>query len=189
MRLIKNILRNILAPLGVRWVKNEDGVTAIEFSLLIWPYILLTLGIIEISLMYASASMLESATSSAARQLRTGQIQEASNDPATQEAAFRAAICDHAIILMDCNEIQIEVTQLAGFADYANNGAQFDADGNLVEAFTPGGSSQENLVRTAYRYEMMTPIVGPLLSDATGSRLFMSTIVMQNEPYDFDGAG
>jgi len=35
---------------------------------------------------------------------------------------------------------------------------------------------------------MMTPIVGKLLSGGSDSKLFMSTIVLQSEPYDFEGA-
>ena len=76
------------------------------------------------------------------------------------------------------------------FADFSSNGAQYDADGNLEsQGIDPAGSGEINLIRVAYRYEMMTPFVGPLLVGPSNSRLFMSTFVQQNEPYDFDGAG
>ena len=65
----------VLAKFLKKFIKNEKGTTAIEFSLLAIPYLMLTLGIIEIAIMYASASLLEGATNSASRMIRTGELQ------------------------------------------------------------------------------------------------------------------
>ncbi|MEM7650973.1 MAG: TadE/TadG family type IV pilus assembly protein [Pseudomonadota bacterium] len=178
----------VLRKLLKRYRKNSDGTTAIEFSLMAIPYIFLTIAIFEISIMYASASLLEGATTQAARQIRTGQIQQAqSGDP---EQLFRDSICDYATVLVNCNDVVVEAIQLASFSDFDSAAAQYDADGNLVsQGFDPGGSEARVLIRVGYRYEMMVPLVGTLLAGPTNSRLFMSTIVMQSEPYDFDGAG
>jgi len=169
------------------FVKNEEATTAIEFSLLAAPYLLLTLGIIELSIMYASASLLEGATSSAARAVRTGQIQQSGGDP---EAEFRDRMCDYATVLIDCNDVIIEVQQMASFGDFGGMAPSYDGDGNLVSSgVDPGGSGDRVLIRVGYRYQMMTPLIGPLMGGPDSSRLFMSTIVLQSEPYDFDGAG
>ena len=166
---------------------REDGSTAIEFSLMAIPYVMLTMGIIEVSLMYASASLLEGATSKAARLVRTGQIQQAAGDP---EAIFRDAICSYTTALIQCDDVQIEVVPIDSFADYSNYEATYDEDGNLVpQGFDAGGSNDEILIRAVYQYKMMTPFVGQILSGATGSRRFVSTIVLQTEPYEFDDGG
>lgn len=165
------------------WSKRKDGATAIEFSLLVMPYMLISLGIMEISLMFASASILEGATDSASRLIRTGNIQQSGADP---ETLFRDKMCEFAIILIECEDLQVEVSVLQDYGDYS--GATFDGDGNLSSSgFDPGGSNDKVLIRVAYRYEMITPLVGPLLNGPGGSTLFISTIVLQTEPYEFQG--
>lgn len=170
----------------MRWVRREEGTTAIEFSLLAIPFVFLVVGIIELSIMYASASMLEGATGSAARLIRTGQIQQAvAGDP---QQIFRDALCDYALVLINCNDVQIEVQVMPSYGDFANFAPVYDGDGNLVPAgFDAGGVNDRMLIRTAYRYTMATPFIGALLAGPGGSRLFMSTIVLQTEPYEFGG--
>ena len=78
---------------------------------------------------------------------------------------------------------------MASYYDYDDMAPQFDADGNLISSgFNAGGSDDSVLVRVAYRYHMMTPFIGQLLAGPSGERLFMSTIVLQSEPYDFGEA-
>lgn len=166
-----------------KWVKKKEGTTAIEFSLLAIPYVFLTVGIIELSIMYAAASLLEGATGSASRLIRTGQIQQGSGDP---ETVFRDAICAYATVLINCNEVQLEVQTMGSFGDFS--GPSYDGDGNLnTSGFDAGGVSDRVLIRVAYRYTMMTPFIGPLLAGPDNSHLFVSTIVLQTEPYEFEG--
>jgi len=79
----------MLGKLYKKWVRKDDGVTAVEFSLLLAPYMMLVLGIIEISLMFTSANLLEGATNSAARLIRTGQLQQSALAP---QDVFRDAL-------------------------------------------------------------------------------------------------
>jgi len=163
--------------------KRKEGSTAIEFAMLAVPYIMLSLAIIELSLMFTSASLLEGATDSAARMVRTGQIQQGGGG----ETAFRAALCAYATVLVNCNDIVVEVIPLASYNDFT--GPTYDADGNMVsQGFDSGGSNDRMLIRTSYRFQMMTPLVGPLLNGPDGATTFISTIVLQTEPYEFQGA-
>lgn len=168
-----------------RWRKSTSGTTAIEFSLVAIPFIIMMLGIVEIALMYTAGSLLEGSTAAAARMIRTGQLQQL--NPADPETMFREALCANIRGLVNCNTVQIEVVQLPdGFMDASDYAPQFDEDGNLVtRAFTMGGSSDVVLIRTAYRYPFLTPLLSPILGGASGSRLLMSTIVLETEPYDF----
>lgn len=169
----------------LNWARNSDGTTAIEFALLAIPYLFLTLGIIELALMYASATMLEGASHNAARLVRTGQVQQASADP---QAMFTDALCASTTLLVRCEDIQVEVQTLDSFSDFDTLQAQYSDDGDFIPSgFDAGGSSDRVLIRTAYRYQMMTPLVGTLLSGADGATLFMTTIVLQTEPYEFEG--
>jgi Flp pilus assembly protein TadG len=167
--------------------KREEGTTAIEFSLLLMPYLLLSLGIIELSLMFASASLLEGATDSAARMIRTGQLQQSgSSDP---EGDFRAAMCNYATVLINCNDVTIEAMTMNSYGDFDSYAPVYDTDGNMIsQGFDAGGSNDRVIIRAAYRYEMVTPLVGPLLNGPDGGTLFVSTIVLQTEPYEFEGS-
>lgn len=168
-----------------KWFKRDDGTTAIEFSMLLVPYLLICFGIIELSLMFTSASILEGSTHSAARMIRTGQLQQSGGDP---EAMFRQGLCDAAVILIQCEDMVIEVQALDSYADFT--GPNYDADGNMVSSgFDAGESNSKVLIRVSYRYSMITPIVGNLLNGEDGSTLFVSTIVLQAEPYEFLGGG
>ncbi len=176
-------LRHIMIRLFNKWIRRKDGATAIEFSMLFMPYLLISLGIIELSLMFLSASLVEGATDSAARLIKTGKVQQTNGDP---EQMFRDALCQFATVLVDCNDMVIEVTTINSYNDFS--AATYDADGNLVpQPFDPGESNSKVVIRVAYRYQMITPLVGPLLNGPGGSTLFVSTIVMQSEPYEFQG--
>lgn len=178
----------MLRRFATAWLGEKEGTTAIEFALMIVPYLMLTLSIIELSMMYAAGSLLEGATGSAARMIRTGQLQQTEGeDP---EAMFRQAICNYATVLVNCDDIVIEARPMTSFNDYEEMEPVYDEDGNLVPSgFDAGGSSQRILVRASYRYHMMTPFIGMLLTGPTSSRLFVSTIVLQVEPYDFEDEG
>lgn len=178
----KTVFYKMLTKIISGWVRREEGSTAIEFALMFIPYLFLSVGIIEMSIMYASASLLEGATGSAARLIRTGQLQQDGGDP---EALFREAICNYATVLIDCDDVIIEARQMNSFNDYEAFAAEYDDDGNLMsQGFEAGGASSRVLIRVGYRYDMMTPFIGPLLAGADNSRFFMSTIVLQTEPYE-----
>lgn len=165
------------------WVKKKEGTAAIEFALMAFPFTFLILGIIEISMMYAAATLLEGATANAARMIKTGQIQEV-GDP---QAAFRQALCNYATVLVRCDDIVVEVQPMASFDSFDQMQPTYDEDGNMVSAgFNAGASDSKMLIRTAYRYTMMNPFVGRMLLGESYSRLFMSTVVFQTEPYDFE---
>lgn len=157
---------------------------AIEFAIVSIPFVYMLVAIIELSLMFTSASLLEAATAIASRQIRTGAIQQASSDSAAQEALFRQSLCANAV-LMSCGEIEVEAVNIGSFGGFS--GPQFDGGGNFEsQGFDAGGVSDVILIRTFYRYNFMTPLIGQFLGEnGSGARSFMSTIVLQTEPYEF----
>ena len=171
-----------------RWRKSSEASAAIEFALISIPFFMLVMSIFEMAIMFASASMLEGATGRASRLIRTGQVQQASADPGAQEAMFRDTLCTRAFMI-PCNAIDVEVSNIGAFGNFGNFSAQYDGDGNLdSQGFNAGAVNDVVLIRTGYRYQFMTPFIGQLLgANGTGSQYFMSTIVMQVEPYEFTG--
>ncbi|PZP55918.1 MAG: pilus assembly protein [Micavibrio aeruginosavorus] len=165
------------------WKRDEKGSTAIEFSMLSMPFILILVGTMEIGLMFASNSVLDGATNTAARMVRTGQVQQSGGDP---RQVFIDKLCEKSSFLLDCSRFQVEVVEMDSFADFSSYAASFDGDGNPdSRGFTPGGVNSVNLVRVFYRYNLATPLIGQFL--ATGpnnSRMMISTVVLETEPYD-----
>ena len=154
-----------------------------EFSLVAFPFTYLLMGIVELSLMFAAMSTLDYATNSAARLIRTGQVQQSG---ASSEQLFKDTLCSYAAVFLDCGALQYEVIKMDSFSDFASYPASFDDDGNLMSTgFDPGAVDDVILIRTAYKYQLLTPLLSSAFSDTTNnSKLMMSTVVLETEPYD-----
>lgn len=168
----------------LKYTRNESGAVAVEFALLAIPFFLLVIAILELAIMFAAESLMEGATMNASRQIKTGALQTSGEE--NLEALFRDELCSYATVLIRCEDVQIEVRELDSFADAGGMQPQFNEEGDFVSSgFDPGGSSAKVLIRTVYKYTALSPLLGTLLFGQDNSRLFMSTLVMQSEPYDF----
>ncbi|NCO04419.1 MAG: pilus assembly protein [Alphaproteobacteria bacterium] len=171
-----------------QWFRKEDGTTAVEFSLIGVPFVFMIIGIIEMAMMFTTQSLIEYGTSQGARLIRTGQVQQGGG-----EAAFRDAVCGTVAItpsrnFIDCNDLQYQVVALDSFGDAQDFGdPTFDEDGNLQDqSFDAGDVNDVVMIRVAYRYPIMTPMMGVMLSNnGDNARIMLSTTVLQTEPYDF----
>lgn len=163
---------------------DNRGVVAIELSFILFPMIYMIVGIIELGLLFGSATMLERGTVEAARMIRTGQVQDEA-DPA---AAFQTELCSLVDTLIDCSGLVFEVILIPDqdFLEADEYAPIYDADGNLVsDGFDPGGASDVVLVRTSYKYPFLTGLLTPVLANSGEETVrFVSTIVMRNEPYE-----
>lgn len=162
------------------------GSVAVEFAMLAIPFFMMIMGIIEVGLFFGSAVVLEGAATEGARLIRTGQAQT-SGDPV---GAFEDILCQKAGVMIDCSKIQYEVINIPDrkFTSVQNYQPTYDEDGNLISAgFDAGESNDIILVRIAYRYEFLTPLLGRLMetTDSTNSAFLMSNVVIMNEPYEF----
>ncbi len=167
-----------------QWLRSEGGTTAIEFSVLAVPFTMFLVAIIELSMYFAASSLMEGAVQDAARRIRTGELQQTSGqDPAE---VFSDALCANSLYILDCRKFQFQVQTLDSFSDFETVTApEFDEDGNLITPpFDSGGSGDVVMIRVFYRYPMLTPLIGQFFSDGPNhTKLMMSTVVMQVEPY------
>lgn len=163
--------------------KAKRGTAAVEFALLAAPFLFMVVGLIEISLLYITASILDHAAGEAARQIRTGQVQQRGDDA----AAFRTLVCDEIAAVARCDsDLRIDVRTFSSFAA-ADFAPPIDPDTGLfaeTENFIAGGPNQIVVVRVFYEWNMATPGMGALLGNmAGGRRLVQSTVVFRNEPF------
>lgn len=183
-------IRGLHARLSAAWRRprrstgpllgDERGSALIEFAFVAPPFLLLLVGILEVSVMFFTSTVIEGATKEAARQIRTGQIQE-SADPLV---AFRDQLCDSLLGVIDCTKVKFDVQTFSSFSDVSMS-LEIDEDGEIENTiFSPGGSSAVTVVRAIYRWEFMTPLIDKVMPASVGGHLLISTVAFQNEPYN-----
>ena len=134
-----------------------------------------------------------------ARKIRTGEITyKLGKTTDMSTAQFRKAFCDEIAIVMPCsaNELEtpdklyIDVRTFAKFSDIPKSVPLKGSDLDISTfAFAPGGKKSINIVRAYYRWDIMTYLVRPHISNiksADGSRqnyLMVAAAVIQNEDY------
>ena len=166
---------------GALW-RDQSGNALVEFALVAPPFMLLLAGILEISVMFFASSVIEGATKEAARQIRTGQVQE-SGDPL---ATFQTELCSSLANIIDCTKVHFNVQTFSSFGNVSMP-IEVDEDGEIVNTgFLPGGSSAVTVVRSMYRWEFVTPLISEVIPAGLGGHLIVSTVAFQNEPYDVD---
>lgn len=166
------------------WRLNKEGSTAVEFALIGIPFIFMVIGIIEMALMFTAQSLLEASVAEAARQIRTGAVQQGGG-----EDEFQDKLCEFAAVLIPCDEIQYQVIAMEDFGDAEDfPDAQFDDEGNLEDQqFDAGGVNDVVMIRTAYKYPIKTPMMQLMLTNNnSNNRIMLSTMVLQTEPYEFE---
>lgn len=179
-------MTRIFSRMLALWPRRTDGAVAIEFALVALPFFAMVIGLLEVSLMYASAVVLEGGTVQAARAIRTGQVQQSANP----EETFKDLLCARTASVIPCESLRYEVIHPPGdtFGDLEGVPPQYDDDGNLEsQGFDAGGISDVVVIRTSYRYRFITPMMAPLLSAASDHGVtLLSTVTLRSEPYDFE---
>jgi len=170
------------ARLARRFGLDRAGATALEFALIMPPFLLITFGIIETTLVMFVATQLEGSVQEAARQIRTGNVQT-DGDPV---AAFRTLLCNSLETVVTCDDrLVIDVRKYSRF-DQVNPPPFLDENGqDNGSTFDPGGAGEIVVVRVAFNWNIKTPMLGRLLADDGSSRkLLMASTSFRNEPFD-----
>lgn len=184
------------SPLA-RLKRSEDGVAAIEFAILAIPFFLLLFAIIESCVAYAAEQVLDNAVDEMGRQLRTGQITDQAGDAAYMSSEeFREAFCDRIDMMMDCDDkLYLDVRTFSDFGDIPRGIPRVDDKpyGDLKTDdfdYDPGGPGSINMVRAYYRWQVITDLIRPYITNIRpddGSMpsdyLIVGTAAFQNEAY------
>lgn len=186
---VRRHARTLKSRLGVAG-KSEDGFTAVEFALVIIPFLAILFAIIEVALVYFATFSLENATEQAARLIRTGQAQGGT----FSAADFKQEVCDRIPIFLNCDSnLFVDVRSFATFAAAAAGAPEpVDGDGNMVENFQlyqAGNGGTIVLVSVYYKWDLIAEL--PTFSTglglgnlADGSRLISAATAFKNEPFD-----
>ena len=190
--------RNLSLPASVfhrRLRQDESGATAIEFAMVIGPFLGLLFAVMEVALVYFAQFSLENANETASRLIRTGKVQTLH----MTAGQFRQKVCNSLPAFMTCDKsLIVDVRSHPTFAEAAADlPSPLAADGSFnagfQAAFTPGGPSQVVVVTLFYDWRLFIGLPG--LGDFTGklglgvgnmpdgSRLITAGFASKTEPY------
>lgn len=171
-----------------RFRRNRGGSAAVEFALVAPVFFALLFAIIETALVFFASQVLETVTQNSARQILTGQAQNAGY--ATASALKSAVICQAgslANVLFDCtNGIFVDVENYPAFANVVLN-SQIDANKNFITnnlVYCPGNAGAIVVVRLFYQWPLFVTGLGYNIASLAGSkRLLYGTAAFRNEPF------
>jgi hypothetical protein len=165
--------------------RDTRGATVIEFAILAPIFFAILTAILETSLQFLAAQVLESSVYDANRSIRVGMAQQNS----WTVDNYKDNICDSLYGLFgDCADMHVNVRPIDDFesANYSvplDLSCEKDCDWTENELWTPGGSSSVVLVQVYYRYPtiLQFPYAPNRLLD--GRTLMSATTVFRNEPF------
>jgi Flp pilus assembly protein TadG len=165
----------------VRFVKNRDGASALEFAMIAPVLFTLFLGMFDSAFMMMRDHILSAAADDASRIMRTGQYLNAS-DP---EQAFRDAVCARTINLMPCEDIYYDVRTFDNFQSVSMDAAQLGPNGEPTNFdFEPGGPTSVMAVRLLYNNEFATPFLNEVFGVPNTGLPLTATVIVRGEPWE-----
>ncbi|WP_426124762.1 TadE/TadG family type IV pilus assembly protein [Pararhizobium sp. PWRC1-1] len=180
-----------------RLFRDKSGTSAIEFALLALPFMMVLFASLETFAAFTAEQLLANATETMARKIRTGEITSTMT-----EENFRKAFCAEISIIMTCSATEAKTPEklfidVRSFSDFSKipeaiprvAGANSDLDTKGF-TFLPGGPTTINIVRAYYRWEVITDLVRPYITNLrpAGSSmpkdyLMVSTAAFRNESF------
>jgi Flp pilus assembly protein TadG len=181
-RKLKKLARRA-SPL--RFLRHQAGAAAVEFGLILLPFLALMFGIMETALVFFADQTLETAVTDSARLIMTGQAQGSN----FQAADFKNAVCARVYAMFNCaNGIYINVQTYTSFGSITYT-PPLDSHGNLVTSnfvYQPGGPGDIVVVQLFYQWPIYVSLMnlGQLSNMAGSNRLLVATAAFRNEPYN-----
>jgi Flp pilus assembly protein TadG len=162
---------------------DDRGATAVEFAMISIPFMALLFSIFELGAMYMASSAIDAAVESAARQIRTGQLQSGGGNSG---AGFKTLVCNNVswISTSDCqSNLSVDVRTFASFgAINVTTPVKNGAIDQTQVGFNAGASCDIVVVRAFYPWTLLTPTLEPGLPDLNANqRLLTATVAFRNE--------
>jgi Flp pilus assembly protein TadG len=188
---MRDFLNRFRPKFARRFAKSDSGATAVEFSLVAFPFFILMGCICETGIMLFTEYSIQAGVQEAAREIRTGQAQTAG----LNAAGFKSKICEITGIVIDCeSDLTVYVrpantfTSLASvLPTYMNVGAKPDGTPNPT-SYDCGGPSQAAGVIATYDWDFTMPFM-TFLGNINGGekRRLYGLAIFQNEPFSSTG--
>ena len=190
--------QRLLASHLRRFFSDVKGATAIEFAVVIGPFLFLLFGIMSVGFYFFVVFSLEHAVESASRVIRTGQEQTVwTTGSSTKDAQFRDLVCAKLPPFMTCtgstNKIRIIVQTFTGYGSITEPTC-LTSTGTLMpttsQSYNTGSANSIVLVTVCYEWELsksfasipywISPRPGRMTNNST---LIKASTAFTNEPY------
>ena len=161
--------------------RNQSGGAAVDFALIAAPFLAVLMAIIESSIVLLSGQVLQTSTTNAARQIMTGQAQNAG----WSAAQFKTYVCGGLTVMFDCSKLNIDVRAFSAFGAVALP-AVTNPNGTLTNAYMyqPGNPGDVVVVRLIYQWPIIASMLGiGLVNSANNTNTLIATAAFRNEPY------
>lgn len=178
---LKQRVRRSWSSRRPRWpLRDDSGATAVEIALIMPVFLYLLMGIIEMSLLFYTTTVVDGAVHAAGRQIRTGQAQLSGSTLNT----FTVALCNSLGAVYNCNNITLDVRTFSTFSSVSIP-IELDDDGNVTNTqFSVAGAGKIQAIRATYTWKFYTPMIGFYFGSAgANTRRISTTTVFRNEPY------
>lgn len=147
------------------------------------PFFALLFTIMELGMMFMTATTIEAATVSAARQIRTGQLQAGGSNTA---AGFKTLICNGMswISTSDCmTNLSVDVRTFSSFGSLTTSAPIKNNQIDQTQlTYNAGGACDIVLVRAYYPYTLITPLLEPGMPNlGSNQRLITTAVAFRNE--------
>lgn len=192
-----SLLKRLASPAKRRWrlfMRDETGVTLIEFGILALPFFSIIVAIMETSVVLLAGQILDSAVQDTSRLIRTGRALTYNAE------TYRELLCSRLYGMFDCtsgpNErLRINVAVLDDFASSSplpsplKTGTECTAASCawvMTDDYNGGAAGQSDvvMVRAYYKWPTLINFPGFNFSNLPdGSRLLGAVRIFMNEPF------
>lgn len=168
-----------------RFLKANRGAVAVEFAIVLLPFLVLMFATVELGMVFMTSSTLQNATDEAARRIRTGEFQ-ATN---TTKAQFKSLVCQNMSWLSGgCpTNLAVDVQTFSNFGGIGGAAAIDPTNYNPNNTcWSAGQAGDIVLVRTYYKWKIFTPFLDQSLvnmGNGSGMRLITAAASFRNEPW------
>jgi Flp pilus assembly protein TadG len=167
-----------------RFARTRRGATAVEFALIVPPFLATLIAILEVTLYLFAQQVLQNAAVEAGRLFMTGKAQNAG----TTQSQFATEICPMIQALFTCSALMVNVQE---YSDFASANASeptltFNGEGqvNNTWSYNPGTPGQVMVVQLIYQWPIVTGPLGYVLSSlGNGHTEIMGVSAFRVEPY------
>lgn len=167
------------------FARDTRGATAIEFAILAPIFFAILAAILQTSIQYFAAQVLESAVQDTSRTIRVGQVQR----EGWTVADYKKNVCGRLFgFFGDCADLRVNVRQIDDFksATYSiplDQSCKQDCKWTEDDVWTPGVASSVVLVQVFYRYPSIVPVPFVTNDLPDGRRLLGAATIFRNEPF------
>ncbi|MGV8939760.1 MAG: TadE/TadG family type IV pilus assembly protein [Allorhizobium sp.] len=162
-------------------LRDRSGAAAVEFALLVVPFLLLVFAILEVAFMVFINSTLDFALAKAARSVRTGTAYSEN----WNLARFKREVCANMSFSFDCNKtLLVSTTSLADFSTLSYVSPTPGGVLNVAEKFTAGAGGDYIMIQAFLPWNSLmrfTSTANYTLAD--GTYVLGAAALFRNEPF------